>query len=95
MQAADQGQERIAKGAKLEGAIFLNTVLRTEQLTQKQLEGNEAPYICNTVLPEGIKIDKNRDCDGLPSVLHKRYPAQFSSVEQAREYVNRNGGYLL
>jgi hypothetical protein len=70
-------------------AIALNTDLRTvRELTQEQLVGDEPPLICNSPLPEGIEIDKDRDCDRLASALWRGYPRRFESIEAAEAYVN-------
>lgn len=74
--------------ANLKGTILLKTDLReTQHLTQSQLEGNEPPLICNSPLPQNIKIDPNRNCDKVAAALHKRYPESFSSLADAEKYV--------
>ncbi|MEO0538393.1 MAG: pentapeptide repeat-containing protein [Cyanobacteria bacterium P01_A01_bin.123] len=76
--------------ANLRGAILLNTNLRnTKGLSQQQLAGENQPFICNSSLPKGIEIDKDRDCDGLAQVLLNRYPHGFKSVEQAQAFVDK------
>ncbi|MEO0987064.1 MAG: pentapeptide repeat-containing protein [Cyanobacteria bacterium J06639_14] len=73
----------------LSDAILLNTDLRTTQgLTPQQLTGVKHPLICDSLLPEDIEIDRDRDCDALADVLTERYPGWFDSPEQAQEYVN-------
>ena len=79
------------RNADLSNANLLNTDLRTTKgLTQAQLEGDNPPLLCNSPLPEGIEIDRNRnrDCDQLAKVLKERYPDWFKTLEQAQEFVN-------
>ncbi len=76
--------------ADLRYALFLATDLRTtKELTKKQLEGENPPVICNSPLPEGIEIEggKDRDCDKLAAILHERYSWEFSSLEEAEQYL--------
>ena len=78
------------RSADLRSAILLNTDLReTKNLTQSQLESREHPLICNSSLPQNIKIDRNRDCDKIANILHKRYPMEFSSLDKAEQYVQK------
>ncbi|MBE7382877.1 MAG: pentapeptide repeat-containing protein [Leptolyngbya sp. SIO1E4] len=78
------------RAADLRSAIIFNVDLRTTQnLTQPQLKGNNPPLICNSPLPEGIDIARNRDCDRLAPVLLARYPGTFQSFDQAQEYVTQ------
>jgi uncharacterized protein YjbI with pentapeptide repeats/energy-coupling factor transporter ATP-binding protein EcfA2 len=77
--------------ADLRSAILLSTYLRdVEKLTQQQLEGKNAPLLCNVVLPQnqGISINPNRDCDRLPKVLLERYPNVYKTLEDAKAYVD-------
>ena len=75
--------------ANLSNAILLNTDFRsTRKLTQAQLEGDSPPLICNSPLSESIEIDRNRDCDQLATVLKRRYPGKFTSINQAEAFVN-------
>ena len=74
--------------ADLSSAILLNIDLReTNNLTQSQLEGMEPPLICNSPLPQNIKIDLNSDCDKIATSLHKRYPQEFPNLDKAKQYV--------
>ncbi|NEQ52457.1 MAG: hypothetical protein F6K11_20320 [Leptolyngbya sp. SIO3F4] len=76
--------------ADLRYVIFLATDLRaTKNLTEKQLEGASSIYICNSLFPDGIEIagGKDRDCDKLADILHKRYPNWFKSLDAAEEFV--------
>lgn len=74
--------------ANLSSAILLNSnLLVTENLTKSQLESKDPPLICNSPLPQNIKIDSNRDCGKVASVLHKRYPNEFASLDKAEKYV--------
>ncbi len=80
----------VFRDSVLNNAILLNTDFRTAQdLTQAQLEGDEPPLICNSPLPESIKINRNRDCDQLAMVLIDRYPGRFENIGQAEEFVNQ------
>ncbi|BDM83551.1 nSTAND1 domain-containing NTPase [Acaryochloris marina] len=74
--------------ADLSSAILLRTDLRkTKYLTQAQLEGNEPPLICNSPLPQNIKINLNRDCDKVAAALHKSFPKEFPSQDEAEKYL--------
>ncbi|MEM9264701.1 MAG: pentapeptide repeat-containing protein [Cyanobacteria bacterium P01_F01_bin.13] len=76
--------------ANLSGTILLATNLYdTKELTQKQLEGENSPYICNSLLPEEIEIKggKDRDCDKLADILHQRYPGWLENFEAAAALV--------
>ncbi|ABW33342.1 nSTAND1 domain-containing NTPase [Acaryochloris marina] len=74
--------------ANLSNAILLSSNLReTKNLTQAQLEGAEHPLICNSPLPQNIRIDRNRDCDKVAAVLHERYPQLFRDIEEAEKHV--------
>ena len=69
--------------------ILLRTILSSSQgLTQEQLTGENQPFLCDTLLPEDINVDKNRDCDKLAVILHKRYPNDFDSEQAAQSYVD-------
>jgi len=77
--------------ANLSSAVFLSTnFLDTKELTQQQLEGKNAPLLCNVALPQNsqISVNPNRDCDRLPQILLERYPAEFKTLEEARAYVD-------
>ena len=82
-------------GADLSDAIILNVDLRTvdlrtaQGLNQRQPEGSSPPLICNSPLPEGISIHRNRDCDKLAPVLLERYPDSFESLEDAQDFVTQ------
>ncbi|BDM83436.1 nSTAND1 domain-containing NTPase [Acaryochloris marina] len=72
----------------LNSAIILKTdLLKIKKLTQSQLEGAEHPLICNSPLPQNIRIDHNRDCEKVAAVLHERYPEWYSSLDEAEKYV--------
>ncbi|MEM9266672.1 MAG: pentapeptide repeat-containing protein, partial [Cyanobacteria bacterium P01_F01_bin.13] len=78
------------RNADLNDAIFLATDLSvTKGLTQKQLEGSNQPFLCNSPLPQNttIKGGKDRDCDQLASVLHQRYPDRFKGPEAVAEFI--------
>ena len=78
------------RDADLSNAILINIDLRsTKAFAQAQIEGDDPPFICNTLLPEGVKIDRDRDCKILAEVLQERYPSRFKSLEQAQEFVNQ------
>ena len=73
--------------ANLNSAILLNTDLRkTKSLPQAQLEGKEQPLICNSPLPQNIKIDLNRDCDRVAAALLEKLPQRFSSFEEIQRF---------
>ncbi|MBE7384403.1 MAG: pentapeptide repeat-containing protein [Leptolyngbya sp. SIO1E4] len=76
--------------ANLDGAILLNTNFReAKNFNRQQLEGDTPPLICNVALPSEVEVDGNRDCDRLPTVLRKRYPDAFETLEAAKAYVNK------
>ncbi len=76
------------RDAYLRGAILLGTNLRyTKGLTQKQLEGEDSPLLCNVVLPKKIPIDPHRDCNKLPEILCNRFPETFKTIENAKAYL--------
>ena len=76
------------RSADLSYAIILNVDLRTTRgLIQEQIKGDHPPFICNSPLPKGIEIDRNRDCDTLANVLLERYPNGFESLEDAQKFV--------
>jgi uncharacterized protein YjbI with pentapeptide repeats len=57
-------------GSNLDNAFLIDMDLRTVTgLVQEQLEGDNSPFICNTILPEQFGIDKDRDCDNLARYL--------------------------
>ncbi|MDJ0703199.1 MAG: pentapeptide repeat-containing protein [Leptolyngbyaceae cyanobacterium MO_188.B28] len=80
------------RSADLRFTILLDTDLRSAQgLTQEQLAGDNPPLICNSPLPKGIEIDRNRDCERIAGALQRRYPWFFNTLKEAQEYVNRLG----
>lgn len=75
--------------ADLSGSILLATDLRdTRNLTQEQLEGEAAPLLCNTALPEGMDFKPDRDCDQLTQVLQEQYPYWICTFEDAQEIID-------
>ena len=95
LQGADlQGanlQEANLYEANLQEVILLSTDLHnTEGLIREALEGEKAPLLCNVALPKEILVNPNRDCDRLPQELVKRYPNQFPSIEEAKQYVDEH-----
>lgn len=75
--------------ADLSGSILLATDLRdTRNLTQEQLEGEAAPLLCNTALPEGMDFKPDRDCDRLTQVLQEQYPYWICTFEDAQEIID-------
>jgi uncharacterized protein YjbI with pentapeptide repeats len=97
LQGADLEQANLQEAAlgqaNLQGAVLLGTDLHQAQaLTKEQLEGKDSPLLCNVALPDGfpdINKLKDRDCDRLPLVLHKRNPQLYGTPDQAKEYVNK------
>ena len=80
------------RDANLNKAIFLATDLHTtKELTKQQLEGENQPYLCNSPLPDNIKIQggKDRDCDKLADILYQIYPNWFKSPEAASVFVEK------
>jgi energy-coupling factor transporter ATP-binding protein EcfA2 len=79
----------VLRNAVLPDTILLSTNLQTaRELVSSQMEGEAAPLLCNTQLPDNIQIDGDRDCDRLPQVLYGQYPWIFGSLEVAETYVN-------
>jgi len=79
------------RSANLRSAVFLSTnLLDTKELTQQQLEGENAPLLCNVALPQNslISVNPNRDCDRLPQILLERYPKEFITLGEAKAYVD-------
>lgn len=75
--------------ASLSGAILLTTDLRAQWLDKKQLEGKDSPLLCNVALSKEIAINPNRDCDLIPKVLHNRYPENFKTLKDAKDFVDK------
>jgi uncharacterized protein YjbI with pentapeptide repeats len=72
----------------LSNAILLSTDLRKVQnLTPDQLEGNKPPLLCNVALPQGFKVDPDRDCNLLPEEFVKRYPGR-NTLEETKKSVD-------
>lgn len=90
-------------GVNLIGARLRNTNLnrailfgvdlsRAEELTQQQLlkeDRENSPLLCHVDLPPGISVSRDRDCNRLPEVLHKRYPERFKTIQDAVEFVKK------
>lgn len=74
------------RNANLQDSILYHVDLRkTKNLVEKQLQGDQPPFLCAAFLPENIQIDPNRDCGKLPSVLADRFPWHFATAEIAEE----------
>ena len=71
------------------GAILLRTNLTNTSLHTISLFGPDAPFLCKVRLPENISLDANRDCEELPQILKDRFPRNFSSLKDAREFILR------
>lgn len=75
--------------ARFDKALFLGTDFReATELEQEQFLGDKLPLLCNSPLPDNIKIDQNRDCDQIAAVLYERHPDDFSTLQEAEEFVN-------
>ena len=78
--------------ANLTGADLSETIAlavdfqQAKALTQQQLEGEKPPLLCNVVLPKGMQVNPNRDCDRLPQKLVERH--DFKSLDEAKKYVD-------
>lgn len=82
-------------GSNLDRTFLIDMDLRTVTgLSREQLEGENAPLICNTSLPKQFDINKDRDCDRIAQALLKNFPKQedgggFASLEEAEEKLPR------
>ncbi|MGP1372151.1 MAG: pentapeptide repeat-containing protein, partial [Almyronema sp.] len=77
------------RSADLRSAILLNTDLHAaKNLNSQQLERENAPLICNAALPLELEAYKDRDCEQLPQVLANRYPIEFTSLDEAKAFVD-------
>ena len=79
--------------ADLREAVIISSDLRdVSGLHLSQLVGSESPFICNSPLPKDLSstIDKDRDCDRLPSILYERYSrlTDLDTLEEAEKIVN-------
>ncbi|MEP0914610.1 pentapeptide repeat-containing protein [Leptolyngbya sp. FACHB-711] len=80
-------------GANLSGVNFQEAILlalnlsKSKELSRDQLTGLNPPLLCAANLPDGMKDLSNRDCDRLPQVLMDRYPDNFKTLDEAREYM--------
>ncbi|MEL6385112.1 MAG: pentapeptide repeat-containing protein [Cyanobacteria bacterium J06626_18] len=83
-------QGAVLTNVNFKGAILLATDLTCViDLDMRQLEGEQAPYLCAVELPDGVDIDPNRDRDRLPQILVEHYPFWYQTLEEARAHVNR------
>lgn len=72
----------------LSSAILLSTDLRkTKNLTQAQLEDIDPQLICNSPLPQNIKIDLIKDCDKVAANLYEISSKEFLSADKAKKFV--------
>jgi uncharacterized protein YjbI with pentapeptide repeats len=95
-------QEANLIGANLRGAQFMgvdfNNVLmlytdlsEVIQLNQEQLEKSNSVFICGSILPDNIKINKTRDCAIMPQVLMKHYPKVYKTLKEAEDFIGSDG----
>ena len=78
------------RSTDLSNSISIITDFRsTQNLMAAQLTGKDPTLLCNSPLPTDITIDKDRDCDKLPSILWVRYRSQFGTLQEAQEFVNQ------
>ncbi len=82
-------QGAVLTNVNFKGAILLATDLTCViDLDMRQLEGEQAPYLCAAKLPDGVDIDPNRDRDQLPQILVEHYPFWYQTLEEAQAHVN-------
>jgi hypothetical protein len=71
--------------AKLEDTILLAANLHnTKHLVADQLVSS---YLCATDLPPDLKLNPDRDCEKLPTLLVERYPG-LGTIEEVRQRIN-------
>ncbi|HEY9628316.1 MAG TPA: pentapeptide repeat-containing protein [Coleofasciculaceae cyanobacterium] len=74
--------------AKLEKAVLFRANLRGGKgLQQSQLIGTDPPLLCATKLPTEIESLSDRDCDRLPQALLDKYPDDFKTLDEAKQWV--------
>jgi Pentapeptide repeats (8 copies) len=73
------------RGADLRGVLLMGTDLTTTKLEKKQLE-RDSLLLCKVILPKGIEIKVDRDCEAMPQALLKKYPGKFKTLEDAKKY---------
>ncbi|WP_179228316.1 pentapeptide repeat-containing protein [Leptolyngbya ohadii] len=80
-------------GANLSSANFQEAILlasnlsKSKALSREQLTGFNPPLLCAANLPDGMEDLSDRDCDRLPQVLMDRYPDNFTTLDEAKEYM--------
>lgn len=75
-------------GANLQEAILLASNLsKSKGLSRDQLTGVNPPLLCAAKLPDGMEDLSDRDCDRLPQALMDRYPDNFKTLDEAKEYM--------
>jgi hypothetical protein len=78
-------------GIDLSGAMILRADLQNaKELTQQQLEGENPPLLCDVTLPEGIKVDPDRDREKILQVLIEQYPDEFENLAEAQAFVGKH-----
>jgi uncharacterized protein YjbI with pentapeptide repeats len=77
--------------ASFRRSILLGSDLRLAQLNRGQIQGKNAPFLCNVALPSsllrGRAINPNRDCDRIPRILLRRHPQIFKTLQEAKAHV--------
>ncbi|MEM8717679.1 MAG: pentapeptide repeat-containing protein [Cyanobacteria bacterium P01_G01_bin.39] len=74
------------KGVKLDKSILLGTNLsQVTNLDEKQLTGDNPPFLCLTLLPQDIQINPDRDCDRLINYLAE---LKKESTEEVQQYID-------
>lgn len=80
-------------GTNLDRALLIDMDWQTVTgLVQEQLEGDNPPLLCNTLVPKEFGIDKDRDCSKLAQALLDHFPKQdnkrgYSSLAEADTYL--------
>jgi uncharacterized protein YjbI with pentapeptide repeats len=88
-------EETDFKETNFENAIFKQAILirvnlrDVEGLKKDQFTGESAPLICQVDLPEDFGIDRDRNCNELPKILHNRYPQMYPTIKKASDYIEK------
>ena len=73
----------------LDNVFLVDMYLQTaKELKESQFFGDKSALVCNTILPDHLGIDKDRDCDKLAQWLLENFPKKedasgYTSIEEA------------